>query len=74
VDDQNVTLVFDRGIISAENTEEVKSSGLKSISAMDNKQIPACGVDPKPFAVLTTDIDTDDANDISVPVPKEFKP
>jgi transposase len=74
LNDQNVTLVFDRGIISAENAEEVESAGLKYISALDNNQIPAGGVDLKPFAGLPADIDTDDATDVSVPVPKGFKP
>jgi len=73
LNDQNVTLVFDRGIISAENAEEVETAGLKYISALDNNQIPACGVDLKPFAGLPADIDPDDT-DISVQVPKGFKP
>jgi len=71
LNDQNVTLVFDRGIISEENADAVEEAGLKYISALDKNQIPTCGISLKPFAGLAS-VSTDD-DDVDVPIPKGFK-
>jgi transposase len=49
---RNVTLVFDRGIISDENTSLIEDAQMKFISALDRNQIPSCGVDLRPFKGL----------------------
>ena len=61
----NVTLVFDRGIISDDNAQMIEDANMKYISALDRNQIPGCGVDLTPFKQITTD-------DVS-PKPDGFK-
>ena len=61
----NVTLVFDRGIISDDNAQMIEDANLKYISALDRNQIPGCGVDLTPFKQIATD-------DVS-PKPDGFK-
>ena len=40
---KNVTLVFDRGIVSDENLDEIDAQGLKYVSALDKDQIAGIG-------------------------------
>jgi transposase len=47
--DTNVTLVFDRGIISDENAMLIEDAQMKYISAFDRNQIASCRVDLGPF-------------------------
>ncbi len=61
----NVTLVFDRGIISDDNAQMIEDANMKYISALDRNQIPGCGVDLTPFKQISTD-------DVS-PKPDGFK-
>jgi transposase len=61
----NVTLVFDRGIISDDNAQMIEDANMKYISALDRNQIPGCGVDLTPFKQIATD-------DVS-PKPDGFK-
>ena len=61
----NVTLVFDRGIISDDNAQMIENAKMKYISALDRNQIPGCGVDLNPFKQISTD-------DVS-PKPDRFK-
>jgi len=61
----NVTLVFDRGIISDDNAQMIEDAKMKYISALDRNQIPGCGVDLTPFKQISTD-------DVS-PKPDGFK-
>ena len=63
--DANVTLVFDRGIISADNAQLIEDAKMKYISALDRNQIAGCGVDLSPFKKISTD-------DVS-PKPDGFK-
>ncbi len=51
----NVTLVFDRGIISADNARKIEDARMKYISALDRNQIPGCGIDLEPFKALSAD-------------------
>jgi len=51
----NVTLVFDRGIISDDNAQLIEDAKMKYISALDRNQIPGCGVDLSPFKKISTD-------------------
>jgi len=71
LNDKNVTLVFDRGIISDDNGDAVEDAGMKYISALDKNQIPTCGISLSPFTELAS-LSTDDDN-VKVPVPKGFK-
>ena len=66
--DKNVTIVFDRGIMSDDNTTLIEKAKLKYISCMDRNQIPSCGVSLIPFKDLEVD---DDAN--CIVYPKGFK-
>jgi len=50
----NVTLVFDRGIISEDNAALIEAAQMKYISALDRNQIPSCGISLKPFENLLT--------------------
>src|SRR4030043_2442994 len=52
---KNVTIVFDRGIISDENGILIEDAKMKYISALDRNQIPACGINLKPFKKLAID-------------------
>jgi transposase len=61
----NVTLVFDRGIISDDNAQLIKDAKMKYISALDRNQIAGCGVDLSPFKKISSD-------DVS-PKPDGFK-
>jgi len=61
----NVTLVFDRGIISDDNAQMIEDANMKYISALDRNQIPGCGVDLIPFKQIS-------ANEES-PKPDGFK-
>lgn len=49
---KNVTLVFDRGIVSEDNAVLIEEAQMKYISALDRNQIPACGVSLEPFQGL----------------------
>jgi len=51
----NVTMVFDRGIISDDNAQMIEDAQLKYISALDRNQIPGCGVDLAPFKQMSID-------------------
>jgi len=51
----NVTLVFDRGIISDDNAQLIKDAKMKYISALDRNQIAGCGIDLDPFKKISTD-------------------
>jgi len=53
--DSNVPLVFDRGIISADNAEKIEDAHMKYISALDRNQIPGCGIDLESFKALSID-------------------
>ena len=55
LDRKNVTLVFDRGIISEENAALIEEAEMKYISALDRNQIPSCGVSLKLFEGLSLD-------------------
>ncbi len=50
----NVTLVFDRGIISDDNGQLIEDAKMKYISALDRNQIPSCGISLEPFEALST--------------------
>lgn len=51
----NVTLVFDRGIISDDNVQLIEDAKMKYISALDRNQIPSCGIDLIPFKQISAD-------------------
>jgi len=68
LDDGNVTLVFDRGIISDENGTLIEDAHMKYISALDRDQIPSCGFSLAPFKDLEID-----KTDGTVPLPIGFK-
>jgi transposase len=51
----NVTMVFDRGIISDDNVLMIEDAQMKYISALDRNQIPGCGVDLAPFKEICID-------------------
>ena len=51
----NVTLVFDRGIISDDNAQMIQDAQMKYISALDRNQIGGCGVDLAPFKQISID-------------------
>jgi len=51
----NVTMVFDRGIISDDNAQMIEDAQMKYISALDRNQIPGCGVDLAPFEQISID-------------------
>jgi transposase len=51
----NVTLVFDRGIISDDNAQMIEDANMKYISALDRNQIPGCGIDLTLFKQISTD-------------------
>jgi transposase len=65
---KNVTLVFDRGIISDDNADLIEDAQMKYISALDRNQIPSCGVSLNPFEGLSIDKTTQ-----NVPLPVGFK-
>lgn len=47
---RNITIVFDRGIISDDNADMIQNAGMKYISALDRNQIGGCGINLEPFA------------------------
>lgn len=49
----NVTMVFDRGIISDDNAQMIEAARMKYISALDRNQIPGCGVELAPFSQIS---------------------
>ncbi len=51
----NVTMVFDRGIISDDNAQMIEDAQMKYISALDRNQIPSCGVNLAPFKKISVD-------------------
>jgi transposase len=51
----NVTLVFDRGIISDDNAQLIEDAKMKYISALDRNQIAGCGIDLNPFKKISRD-------------------
>ncbi len=51
----NVTLVFDRGIISDGNAQLIEDAKMKYISALDRNQITGCGIDLSPFKKISSD-------------------
>jgi transposase len=53
----NVTLVFDRGIISDDNAALIEDAQMKYVSALDRNQIASCGVSLEPFRGLEIDMD-----------------
>lgn len=61
---KNVTIVFDRGIISDDNAELIEDAEMKYISALDRNQIPSSGINLEPFKGLSTDKIT---KDVSIP-------
>lgn len=64
----NVTLVFDRGIISDDNAALIEDAEMKYISALDRNQIPSCGVNLEPFRELEID-----KADETVAIPSGFQ-
>ncbi len=64
----NVTLVFDRGIISDDNADMIEDAEMKYISALDRNQIPTCGISLKHFKGLSIDKVTKE-----VSIPEGFK-
>lgn len=66
--DKNVTLVFDRGIISDDNANLIEEAKLKYISALDRNQIPSCGVSLKSLNGLSIE----DKDAPSIPIPQGF--
>jgi transposase len=50
----NVTLVFDRGIISDDNAQLIEDADMKYISALDRNQIPGCGVELASFKQISS--------------------
>ncbi len=71
LNDKNVTLVFDRGIISDDNADAVEEAGMKYISALDKNQIPSSGISLTPFADFAS-LSTEN-DDVKVPPPQGFK-
>ena len=65
---KDVTLVFDRGIISEDNSALIEAAQMKYISALDRNQIPSCGVSLEPFKALEIDKAAD-----TIPLPAGFK-
>jgi len=61
---KNVTIVFDRGIISDDNADLIKDAEMKYISALDRNQIPSSGINLEPFKGLSIDKVT---KDVSLP-------
>jgi transposase len=61
---KDVTIVFDRGIISDDNADLIEDAEMKYISALDRNQIPSSGVNLEPFKGLSVDKVT---KDVSIP-------
>jgi transposase len=65
---KDITIVFDRGIISDDNADLIEDAQMKYISALDRNQIPTCGINLEPFKGLSID-----AVSKKVDRPSEFK-
>jgi transposase len=52
---KDVTIVFDRGIISDDNADLIEDAEMKYISALDRNQIPSSGINLEPFKGLSVD-------------------
>jgi len=65
---KDVTIVFDRGIISDDNADLIEDAEMKYISALDRNQIPSSGVSLEPFNGLSVDKVTKDGS-----IPPGFK-
>ncbi|MDB4444120.1 IS1634 family transposase [bacterium] len=61
---KNVTVVFDRGIISDDNAKLIEEAEMKYISALDRNQISPSGVNLVPFKGLSVDEVT---KEVSIP-------
>jgi transposase len=61
---KNVTVVFDRGIISDDNAKLIEDAEMKYISALDRNQISPSGVNLDPFKGLSVDEVT---KEVSIP-------
>ncbi len=59
---KNVTMVFDRGIISDENGSAIDNTGMKYVSALDKNQIANCGFDLQMLEGLSVDQATGQIN------------
>ena len=68
LDKRNVTLVFDRGIISDDNAALIEDAKMKYISALDRNQIPSCGFSLEPFMEIFIDKVTQE-----ISIPEGFK-
>jgi transposase len=55
LNDSDVTMVFDRGIISEDNASLIDSAQMKYISALDRNQIPGCGFNLQVFENISDD-------------------
>jgi Transposase len=66
---KNVTLVFDRGIISEDNATLIEGADMKFISALDRNQIPVCGVNLEPLEGLKVDKTSE-----TTPFPRDLNP
>lgn len=67
--DKNVTLVFDRGIISDDNANMIEEAKMKYISVLDKNQIPNCGVSLRSFNGLSVE----GKNTSNISIPEGFK-
>jgi len=65
---KNITLVFDRGIISEDNAVLIEDAEMKYISALDRNQISSCGISLESFKELRVDKATE-----NMPAPEGFK-
>ncbi len=68
LNNSNVTLVFDRGIISDDNAELITDAEMKYISALDRNQISPSGISLTPFQDLAIEKEAKD-----ILKPKGFK-
>jgi len=62
---KNITLVFDRGIMSDDNGLLIEDAEMKYISALDRNQIPSGGISLEPFKGLSIDKVT---KSVSIPI------
>ena len=53
--DKDITIVFDRGIISDDNADLIEDAQMKYISALDRNQIPSSGINLEAFKGLSID-------------------
>jgi transposase len=68
LNNKNITIVFDRGIISEDNAILIEEAEMKYISALDRNQIPSCGVSMKPFSRLSITKDYEGNAKLSIPI------